>query len=102
MTTKTLARAIKNKKPAIIKEKGTPRYVVLDWDTYKEWQEQREEFLDELEDYRELHDPEIQEHIREGTKEYMAGKSRPAEQLLAELGLLRDKPRKTKKNSGKL
>lgn len=38
MTIKTLAQAIKNKKPAIIKEKGAPRYVVLDWDMYKEWQ----------------------------------------------------------------
>lgn len=101
MTIKTLARAIKDKKPAIIKEKGAPRYVVLDWDTYKEWQGQREEFLDELEDYRELHDPEIQEHIRESTKEYLAGKSRPAEQLLAELDLVRDKPRKTKKHNRK-
>ena len=38
MTTKTLAQAIKNKKLASIKEKGAPRYVVLDWDTYKELQ----------------------------------------------------------------
>ena len=93
MTLQTLARAMRNKKPAIIKERGTPRYVVLDWVEYKKFQDLREELLDEVEDYREIHDPKIQEIIREGTKEYLAGKSRPAEELLDEFRLVRDKPR---------
>ena len=70
--------------PAIIREKGTPRYVVLDWATYKGLQELQER-QEELEDYLEVNDPVVQEHIREGMKEYMAGKSRPAEEFLAEL-----------------
>ena len=40
---------------------------------------------DELEDYLELQDPKVREHIRKGTEEYLAGKSRPAEKLLQEL-----------------
>lgn len=97
MTTQTLARAIKNKKPAVIKESGVPRYVVLDWEEYKKLQDAREELLDELEDYREMRDPEIQEIIREGTKEYLAGKSRPIHEFLAESGVVKDKPRQVKK-----
>ena len=48
MTTKTLARAIKKKMPAVIKEKGAPRYVVLDWVVYEKLQELREDFEDHL------------------------------------------------------
>ena len=40
---------------------------------------------DELEDERELRDPEVQRLIEDGTKEYQAGMLRPAEELLAEL-----------------
>ena len=40
---------------------------------------------DELEDYLELRDPTVQAHIRTATAEFRAGKSRPAETLLAEL-----------------
>ncbi|OFV95982.1 MAG: hypothetical protein A3H94_08625 [Acidobacteria bacterium RIFCSPLOWO2_02_FULL_60_20] len=40
---------------------------------------------DELEDYLEIHDPVVQEHIRKSNEEYRAGKSRPAEDFLAEL-----------------
>ena len=40
---------------------------------------------DELEDYLEVHDPKVQAQIRKSTAEYLAGKSRPAEELLAEL-----------------
>ena len=97
MTTQTLARAIKRKMPAIIKEKGAPRYVVLDWDMYKRFQEWQEQQQEELEDYLEVNDPIVQEHIREGMKEYMAGKSRPMEEFLAELDLVRDKPRKSRR-----
>ena len=40
---------------------------------------------DELEDYLEVHDPKVRRFIRKSHEEYLAGKGRPAEQLLAEL-----------------
>ena len=40
---------------------------------------------DELEDYLEVHDPKVQRFIRKSHEEYLAGKGRPAEELLAEL-----------------
>jgi antitoxin (DNA-binding transcriptional repressor) of toxin-antitoxin stability system len=40
---------------------------------------------DELEDYLEVHDPKVRSFIRKSHEEYLAGKGRPAEQLLAEL-----------------
>ncbi|MBI4469185.1 MAG: type II toxin-antitoxin system Phd/YefM family antitoxin [Acidobacteria bacterium] len=40
---------------------------------------------DELEDYLELRDPKVREHIRKSNEEYLAGKSRPLEEFLAEL-----------------
>ncbi len=48
MTTKTIERAIKKKKPAIIRENGAPRFVVLDWRTYSEWEEMREDIEDHV------------------------------------------------------
>jgi hypothetical protein len=41
--------------------------------------------IDEFEDYLELQDPNVREHIRKSNEEYLAGKSRPAEELLREL-----------------
>jgi len=41
--------------------------------------------IDEFEDYLELQDPKVHTHIRKSYEEYLAGKSRPAEELLAEL-----------------
>ena len=41
--------------------------------------------VDEFEDYLELHDPEVSRAIGESRKEHLAGKSRPAEELLREL-----------------
>lgn len=41
--------------------------------------------IDEFEDYLELQDPKVREHIRRSSQEYLAGKGRPAEELLAEL-----------------
>lgn len=41
--------------------------------------------IDEFEDYLELQDPKVREHIRKSYQEYRAGKGRPAEELLAEL-----------------
>ena len=41
--------------------------------------------IDEFEDYLELQDPKMREHIKKSNEEYLAGKSRPAEKFLAEL-----------------
>jgi PHD/YefM family antitoxin component YafN of YafNO toxin-antitoxin module len=41
--------------------------------------------IDEFEDYLELQNPKVREDIRKSYREYLAGKGRPAEQLLAEL-----------------
>lgn len=46
MTTQTLTRALRAKKPAVIKEGGKPRYVVLDWNTYSNWRETMEDWED--------------------------------------------------------
>jgi PHD/YefM family antitoxin component YafN of YafNO toxin-antitoxin module len=40
---------------------------------------------DELEDYLELRDPKVREHIRKSHEDFAAGRSRPATELLAEL-----------------
>jgi PHD/YefM family antitoxin component YafN of YafNO toxin-antitoxin module len=40
---------------------------------------------DELEDYLELQDPKVREHIRKSREEFLAGKGRPAEMLQKEL-----------------
>ena len=50
--------------------------------------------IDEFEDYLELHDPKVREHIRKSQEEYRAGKSRPAEAFLAELR--GERPRRTR------
>ena len=50
---------------------------------------------DELEDEEEIRDPKIRAIIRQGYQEFLAGKSRPAAELLAELRL----PTKSKKPS---
>lgn len=41
--------------------------------------------IDEFEDYLEIRDPKVRGHIRKSYKEYLAGKGRPAEELLREL-----------------
>src|ERR671931_1610651 len=41
--------------------------------------------IDEFEDYLELQDPKVRGIIAKGRQEYLAGNSRPAEELLAEL-----------------
>lgn len=40
---------------------------------------------EEMEDYLEIRDPKVRRFIRESHKEYLAGKSRPAKELLREL-----------------
>ena len=41
--------------------------------------------IDEFEDYLELRDPKVRKHIQKSKEEYLAGKSRPAEEFLKEL-----------------
>ncbi len=48
MIIKTVARAISKIKPVIIKKNGTPRFVILDWDTYRSWEERREDMEDHI------------------------------------------------------
>ena len=60
-----------NKEYVILEKGGIPVVGIMD--------------ADELEDYLEIHDPVVQEHIRKSNEEYRAGKSRPAEDFLAEL-----------------
>ena len=57
-----------NKECFILEKDGIPVAGILD--------------VDELEDYLELRDPKIREHIRRSQEEYLAGKGRPAEILL--------------------
>src|SRR5881396_1265238 len=67
-----------NKEYFILEKDGIPVAGIMD--------------AEELEDYLELHDPKIRQHIRKSQQAYRAGKTRPAEALLAEF-----KPRKEAK-----
>ena len=60
-----------NKEYFILEKDGIPVAAIMD--------------VDEFEDYLELQDPRVRNHIRRSYQEYLAGKGRPAEQLLAEL-----------------
>lgn len=53
--------------------------------------------IDDLEDYIELQDPKMKKQIAEGYQEYLAGKTRPVEELLAELKPEHTKPNRKKK-----
>lgn len=63
MTTQTMTRALRAQKPAVIKENGKPRYVVLDWNTYANWQEAMEEWEDIARFNEALSDPKNQKLI---------------------------------------
>src|SRR3989304_9437534 len=60
-----------NKEYVILEKGGIPVAGIMD--------------ADELEDYLEIHDLKVQRFIRESHEEYLAGRSRPAEELLAEV-----------------
>ena len=60
-----------NKEYVILEKDGIPIAGLMD--------------IDEFEDYLELQDPKVREHIRKSNEEYLAGKSRPARELFAEL-----------------
>lgn len=59
-----------NKEYVILEKDGIPVAGLMD--------------ADELEDYLEVRDPKVREHIRKSHKEFLAGKSRPIEEFLAE------------------
>ena len=63
MTTKALARAIRKRKPAIIRERGVPRYVLLDWKAYREWEDLQEDLEDRERLIAALEDPKNQKRI---------------------------------------
>ena len=60
-----------NKEYVILEKDGIPLAGLMD--------------IDEFEDYLELQDPKVREHIRKSNQEYLAGKGRPAEEFLKEL-----------------
>ena len=60
-----------NKEYFILEKDGIPVVAIMD--------------IDEFEDYLELQDPRVRAIIKKGHQEYLAGKSRPAEELLREL-----------------
>ena len=67
-----------NKEYVVLEKDGIPIAGIMD--------------IDEFEDYLELRDPKVREHIRKSTEEYFTGKTRPAEKLLAELSFVRNNP----------
>jgi hypothetical protein len=64
-------RAHLNKECFILEKDGIPIAGLMD--------------IDDFEDWLELRDPKIREQIRKSQQEYLSGKSRPAEVLLAEI-----------------
>lgn len=69
-----------NKDYVILEKDGIPIAGIMD--------------IDELEDYLELQDPKLKLQVKEGYQEYLAGKTRPLDDLLTEL---QNKTRKRKK-----
>ena len=63
MTTRALARAIGKRKPAIIRERGVPRYVLLDWKAYREWEDLQEDLEDRERLIAALEDPKNQKRM---------------------------------------
>jgi PHD/YefM family antitoxin component YafN of YafNO toxin-antitoxin module len=72
-----------NKEYIILEKDGIPIAGIMD--------------IDEFEDYLELQDPTVQRHIKKSNEEYLAGKSRPAEELLNELRQEAKKPGTSKR-----
>jgi len=70
-----------NKEYVILEKDGIPIAGMMD--------------IDEFEDYLELQDPKVWEHIRKSNEEYLAGKSRPMEDFLADLDTEQRKTGKT-------
>ena len=64
-------RVSRNKEYFILEKDGIPVAGLMD--------------ADELEDYLELQDPKVRRFIQKSHQEFLAGRTRPAEELLAEL-----------------
>jgi PHD/YefM family antitoxin component YafN of YafNO toxin-antitoxin module len=75
-----------NKEYVILEKDGIPIAALMD--------------VDEFEDYLELQDPKVKRDIEISRKEYLAGKSRPAEELLAELRAEEEKEQSIEKQGG--
>lgn len=75
-------RAHVNKEYFILEKDGIPVAGIMD--------------ADELEDYLELRDPKVRRFIAASHREYLAGKSRPAEELLRDLREEQRRKRKVK------
>lgn len=66
-----IKRVHRDKEYIVLEKGGLPVAAIMD--------------IDEFEDYLELRDPQVNRIIEEGTKEYLAGRARPAEEFFAEL-----------------
>ena len=75
-----------NKEYVVLEKDGIPIAALMD--------------AEEFEDYLELQDPKVRRDIEISHKEYLAGKSRPAEELLAELKAEEERERSIKKRGG--
>ena len=64
MTLATISKVIKSGKPAVIKEHGSPRYVVLDWRAYKKLVSSAEDLEDSARLLEALHDPKNRKRIK--------------------------------------
>lgn len=64
MTIATISKAIKSKKPVVIKEHGAPRYVVLDWKTYQKLEMVREDVEDSVRLQEALRDSRNKKRIK--------------------------------------
>ena len=76
-------RAHVNKEYFILEKDGYPVAGIMD--------------ADEMEDYLELQDPKIRQHIRRSHEEFLAGKGRPIQEFLA--GRERSKARATRRRA---
>ena len=74
-----------NKEYFILEKDGIPIVGIMD--------------IDEFEDYLELQDPKARADIRKSHQEYLAGKGRPAEELLQELRAQGEKRTKARRRT---
>jgi len=74
-----------NKEYVILEKDGIPLVGVMD--------------IDEFEDYLELQDPKVRAHIAKSRQEFLAGKSRPAEEFLKELRQEEDRRAKRRRRA---
>lgn len=66
-----IKRVHRDKEYIVLEKGGLPVAAIMD--------------IDEFEDYLELQDPEVNRVIKESRDDYLAGRTRPAEEFFAEL-----------------